>query len=111
MPVVGFLQCTVDAMLDRLRAIRQGLKDTGYVEGENGNHTVSRQSGQSTAGAGGRFACRQVAVIIATGVGVFVAKAATVTILSFLPPNPVGSVLLPVSQAGRQSDRCQSFQY
>ena len=36
MPVIGFLNPTwPDALADRLRAFRQGLKDTGYVEGEN----------------------------------------------------------------------------
>ena len=36
MPVIGFLDPTSpDARRDRLRAFRQGLKDTGYVEGEN----------------------------------------------------------------------------
>ena len=36
MPVVGFLDSrSADVMTDRLRAFRQGLKDTGYVEGEN----------------------------------------------------------------------------
>ncbi len=36
MPVIGFLHPTSpDANADRLRAFRQGLKDTGYVEGEN----------------------------------------------------------------------------
>jgi hypothetical protein len=36
MPVVGFLNATSpDGNADRLRAFRQGLKDTGYVEGEN----------------------------------------------------------------------------
>jgi ABC-type uncharacterized transport system substrate-binding protein len=36
MPVIGFLDIRPsDAMSDRLRAFRQGLKDTGYVEGEN----------------------------------------------------------------------------
>ena len=36
MPVIGFLDPTSpDAMADRLLAFRQGLKDTGYVEGEN----------------------------------------------------------------------------
>jgi hypothetical protein len=33
-PVVGFLNL-VSAYADRLRAFRRGLKDTGYVEGEN----------------------------------------------------------------------------
>ena len=36
MPVIGFLHTgSPDAMANRLRAFRQGLKDTGYVEGEN----------------------------------------------------------------------------
>ena len=34
MPVVGFLNFTSpDGFDDRLRAFRQGLRDTGYVEG------------------------------------------------------------------------------
>ena len=36
MPVIGFLNPTSpDANADRLRGFRQGLKDSGYVEGEN----------------------------------------------------------------------------
>ena len=36
MPVIGFLNPTSpDGMTERLRAFRQGLKETGYVEGEN----------------------------------------------------------------------------
>ena len=36
MPIVGFLDSrSPEALVDRLRAFRQGLKDTGYVEGEN----------------------------------------------------------------------------
>src|SRR3954467_12767212 len=36
MPVIGFLDPTSpDMYADRLRAFRQGLKDTGYVEREN----------------------------------------------------------------------------
>jgi putative tryptophan/tyrosine transport system substrate-binding protein len=35
MPVVGFLHLTsADPNADRLRAFRQGLKETGYVAGE-----------------------------------------------------------------------------
>ena len=38
MPVIGLLGVTSpDGYADRLRAFRQGLKDTGYVEGENAN--------------------------------------------------------------------------
>ena len=36
MPVIGLLDPrSPDAMADRLRAFRLGLKDVGYVEGEN----------------------------------------------------------------------------
>ena len=36
MPVIGYLDTrSPDAVADRLRAFRQGLKDTGYVEREN----------------------------------------------------------------------------
>ena len=36
MPVIGFLDSRLpDAITDRLRAFRQGLKEVGYVEGEN----------------------------------------------------------------------------
>jgi putative tryptophan/tyrosine transport system substrate-binding protein len=36
MPVVGFLDSrSADVVSERLRAYRQGLKETGYVEGEN----------------------------------------------------------------------------
>jgi putative tryptophan/tyrosine transport system substrate-binding protein len=46
MPVIGFLDSrSPDGLTERLRGFRQGLKDVGYVEGEN----VSRlpRSGQS----------------------------------------------------------------
>jgi putative ABC transport system substrate-binding protein len=36
MPVIGFLASQLsEAITDRLRGFREGLKDTGYVEGEN----------------------------------------------------------------------------
>jgi len=36
MPVIGFLYgASPDPVAQRLRAFRQGLKDSGYVEGEN----------------------------------------------------------------------------
>jgi putative tryptophan/tyrosine transport system substrate-binding protein len=35
-PVIGFLDPrSPDGMTERLRGFRQGLKDTGYVDGEN----------------------------------------------------------------------------
>jgi len=36
MPVIGFLDPrSPDALTERLRGFRQGLKEAGYVEGEN----------------------------------------------------------------------------
>ena len=36
MPVIGFLDTrSPDVLVDRLRGFRRGLKETGYVEGEN----------------------------------------------------------------------------
>jgi putative ABC transport system substrate-binding protein len=34
-PVIGFLHPSSDTLPERLRGFRQGLKETGYVEGEN----------------------------------------------------------------------------
>src|SRR5262249_42025257 len=83
MPVIGFLDSRpADAMLDRLRAFRQGLKDNGYVEGENVailNRFADNQVDKLPELVAD-LVRRQVAVIVATGVGVFVAKAATATI-------------------------------
>ena len=36
MPIIGFLSgVSPNASVERVRAFRQGLKDTGYIEGEN----------------------------------------------------------------------------
>src|ERR1700730_11368154 len=85
MPVVGFLHPTSpDANADRLRAFRQGLKDTGYVERENvaieyrwAENQVDRLP-ELTA----ELVRRQVAVIATTGgpVAALAAKAAPTTI-------------------------------
>ena len=58
MPVVGFLySVSPDTVADRLRGFHRGLKETGYVEGDNVAIVVPlvRQSNQSTAGAGCRI--------------------------------------------------------
>jgi putative tryptophan/tyrosine transport system substrate-binding protein len=35
-PVIGFLHpASIDVVADRVRTFRQGLKDTGFIEGEN----------------------------------------------------------------------------
>jgi hypothetical protein len=56
MPVIGFLEIrSPETIAERLRAFRQGLKETGYVEGEN--VAIDYRWGRadrSPAGAGGR---------------------------------------------------------
>jgi putative ABC transport system substrate-binding protein len=84
MPVIGFLDSRPpDAMSDRLRAFRRGLKDAGYVEGENVAivYRFAENQMDRLPELAADLVRRQVAVI-ATGVppGAFAAKAATATI-------------------------------
>ena len=83
MPVVGLLEPTSpEAFADRLRAFRQGLKDTGYVEGENvaiEYRWAENQSDRLPALAD-ELVGRKVAVIVAVAGAAFAAKAATTTI-------------------------------
>jgi putative ABC transport system substrate-binding protein len=84
MPLIGFLHPTSpDASADRLRAFRLGLKDTGYVEGENVAVEYRWAEGQfdRLPVLAAELVRRQVAVIVAATIGVtVVAKAATTTI-------------------------------
>jgi putative ABC transport system substrate-binding protein len=85
MPVIGFLGGTSpDTFADRLRAFRQGLKDTGYAEGENVaiEYRWAENQMERLPALAAELVRRQVAVIVATGgIGaVFAAKAATTTI-------------------------------
>jgi ABC-type uncharacterized transport system substrate-binding protein len=85
MPVIGIFDIrSPDAMTDRLRAFRQGLKDIGYVEGENVTieyHSAENQIDRLPALAV-ELVRRKVAVIAVSGGGsaALAAKAATTTI-------------------------------
>jgi len=84
MPVVGFLDPrSPDAVTDRLRAFRQGLKETGYVEGEN--VTIAYRFAENQIDRLHELAAdlvrRQVAVIATSAEeAALVAKAATRTV-------------------------------
>jgi putative ABC transport system substrate-binding protein len=85
MPVVGLLDTrSPDALADRLRGFRQGLKDSGYVEGEN--VTIVYRWGENQYDRlpvlAAELVHREVAVIVTSGgpAATFAAKAATTTI-------------------------------
>jgi putative ABC transport system substrate-binding protein len=85
MPVIGFLNPTSPhAIANPLRAFRQGLKDTGYVEGENAaiEYGWAENQMDRLPALAAELVRRQVAVIVTTGApaAAFAAKAATTTI-------------------------------
>jgi putative ABC transport system substrate-binding protein len=84
MPVIGFLDSrSDDAIAERLRSYRQGLKETGYTEGENVAiiHRFAENNVERLPELAADLVRRQVAVIGTAGDDVaLVAKAATTTI-------------------------------
>jgi putative tryptophan/tyrosine transport system substrate-binding protein len=83
MPVVGFLNgASADGYTIAARAFRQGLKDTGYVEGENVTIEYRWAEGQYNRlpALAAELVRRKVDVIAANGVALLPARAATTTI-------------------------------
>src|SRR5690349_23645247 len=84
MPVIGFLHPTSpDAFPDRLRGFRQGLKEAGYVEGENViivYRFAENQSDRLSAMAGDLVRSGVAVIAAANSPPALAAKAATTTI-------------------------------
>ena len=96
MPVIGFLYPgSADGIASRLRAFRQGLKEIGYIEGENVavDYRWAENDLDRLPVLAAELARRQVAVIVATGPPVVAsaAKAAstTIPIVFTTPEDPV----------------------
>ena len=81
MPVVGFLS-PASPVADTLRAFRQGLKETGYIEGENVVivYRFAENQIDRLPELAAELVRRQVAVIATPGGATLAAKAATTTI-------------------------------
>ena len=84
MPVIAVLDPRSPGTIENsLRALRQGLKDTGYVEGENVTleYRWAENQMDRLPALAAELVRRQVSVIVApTPVAVFATKAATTTI-------------------------------
>ena len=84
MPVVGFLNAqSPEAFTEPLRAFRQGVKDAGFVEGENVaiEYRWAENKAERLAALAAELVSRRVAVIAAWGSDtVLQARAATTTI-------------------------------
>ena len=96
MPVIGWLDTrSPEAMADRLRGFRQGLREAGYAEGDNVTlvHRWAENKIDHVPELVADLVRRQVAVILVTGntTAVLSAKAATATIpiLFIVPEDPV----------------------
>ncbi len=100
MPVIGFLYNTSpDPITDRLRAFRQGLKETAYVEGDNVTvvYRFADNQNERMPELAADLVRRRVAVIVApNNVSALAAKAATGTIPVVFAVNedPVGLGLI-----------------
>jgi putative ABC transport system substrate-binding protein len=97
MPVIGFLDGREpDSLRERLRGMRQGLKDTGYVEGENVAivYRYAENQSERLPELAAELVQRRVSVIIASGgpAITFAAKAATtaIPIVFLISSDPVG---------------------
>jgi len=95
MPVIGFLNgASADGYAIAARAFRQGLKDTGYIEGENVAIEYRWAEGQYNRlpALAAELVRRKVDVIAANGVAMLPARAATIVFTTAVDPVAAGFV-------------------
>src|SRR5262245_52295505 len=101
MPVIGLLDPrSPDALADRLRGFRQGLKEAGFVEGQNAaiEYRWAENEVDRLPELAADLVRRQVAMIVAPGglAATMAAKTATATIpiVFVIASDPVGRGLV-----------------
>ena len=116
MPVIGFLDWrSPEALTERLRGFRQGLKETGYVEGDN-TTILYRWAGNQLdrlPALAAELARRPVAVVVASG-GPHVALSAkaeitTIPIVFLAAEDPVRLGL--VASLARPGGKSHGYQF
>jgi putative ABC transport system substrate-binding protein len=85
MPVIGFINPTApESVAEPMRGLRQGLRDAGYIEGENLTieYRWANNQRERVPAMAAELVRRQVGLIVATGgaQAALAAKAATTTI-------------------------------
>src|SRR5258706_9005529 len=101
MPVIGFLNSAPpDAYAPMVGAFRQGLKETGYIEGQNVAIEYRWAGGQydRVPALAAELVRRQVAVIVANSPGVQAVKAAITTIPGFHSGDLMGCGVRPAGE-------------
>ena len=110
MPVIGYLSPTsLGVLSERLRGLQQGLKEAGYVVGENVAIEYRWSEGQydQLPAMAAELVRKQVSVIVAgANAATFAAKAATTTIpiVFLLAEDPV-QLILVLAFHGRAATR------
>jgi putative ABC transport system substrate-binding protein len=100
MPVIGLLVPASTAQVENINAVRQGLNEAGFVEGQNVTIQSAFAEGQfdRLPGLAADLVRRQVNAITALGVAATVAAkqaTATIPVIFYMGEDPVGLGLIP----------------
>src|SRR5262245_15866534 len=100
MPVIGLLVPASTAQVENINAVRQGLNEAGFVEGQNVTIQSAFAEGQfdRLPGLAADLVRRQVTAITALGVAATVAAkqvTATIPVIFYMGEDPVGLGLIP----------------